>query len=167
VIEDFVNVGEGTVIHTAASLPTGMIAEVRIGSNTTIEANCTLYSCHIDADCFIGSNSVILEGARLEAGCQIAPNSVVPPGRLIPAGTLWSGNPVEYVKDLDIGEKMANYTYSYFMQNKGDEHATEFTQWSSNYLLRESNEEDMMIKPVGAYDKLDGKRYLEKKTYTF
>ena len=82
---NFTSVGDNTVIHTAASLPTGMPAKVYIGNNCTIGASCTLYSCYIEDDVMIGDRCVILEGARLEKGCQIAPGSVVPPGRLIPA----------------------------------------------------------------------------------
>ena len=82
---NFSSIGDGTVIHTAASLPTGMNSKVYIGYNVTVGSGCTLYSCHIDDDVMIGDECVILEGARLEKGCQIAPGSVVPPGRLIPA----------------------------------------------------------------------------------
>lgn len=122
------------MIATAATLPTGMNASVYVGRNVTIGANCSLYSCFIDDDVVIGDKSVILEGARLEKSCMLAPGSVVPPGRLIPAKQLWAGNPVEYVKDLDIGEVWANYTLSYVTVALGDVHRNEFTLWSSNYL---------------------------------
>ena len=68
----------------------------------------------------IGANSVIMEGARIESGAMVAPGTVVPPGRLIPANSLWAGNPCEYVKDLDIGEKWANYTLSYTHSHLAD-----------------------------------------------
>ena len=80
----FSSIGDNTVVHTAASLPTGMPAGCKIGDNVTIGARCTLYSCHIEEDVMIGDRVVILEGARVEKGAQIAPGSVVPPGRLIP-----------------------------------------------------------------------------------
>jgi len=67
------------------------------GNYVNIAPNCTIYSCSIDDDCYIGFKSIILEGSRLEKGCAIGPNSVVPPGRIIPGGQLWAGNPVEYV----------------------------------------------------------------------
>lgn len=89
-----------TVIHTAASLPTGTSAEVQIGFKCVIGPKCTLYSCVVEDQVHIGAGSVILEGARLEDGCMIAPGSVVPPGRLIPSKQLWAGNPVRYVRDL-------------------------------------------------------------------
>ena len=66
---NFTSIGDGTVIHTAASLPTGMSAKCYIGYNVTVGSNCTLYSCHIEDDVVIGDRCVILEGARLEKGC--------------------------------------------------------------------------------------------------
>lgn len=68
-IMNFASIGDNTVIHTAAALPTGMSAAVYIGHNVTVGNGCTLYSCHIDDDVVIGDKSVILEGARLEKGC--------------------------------------------------------------------------------------------------
>jgi carbonic anhydrase/acetyltransferase-like protein (isoleucine patch superfamily) len=42
-----------------------------------------------------------MEGSQLERGCVIAPNSTVPPGSRIPENTLWAGNPVQFVKNLE------------------------------------------------------------------
>jgi carbonic anhydrase/acetyltransferase-like protein (isoleucine patch superfamily) len=142
---NFSSIGDNSVVHTAASLPTGMSAKVYIGFNVTVGSNCTLYSCHIEDDVFIGDRSVILEGARIEKGAMLAPGSVVPPGRLIPAKQLWAGNPVEYVKDLDLGEVWSNYAYSYVTVALGDAHRNEFTMWPSNYLQRESTQEDVSL----------------------
>ena len=73
---------------------------------------------------------------------MLLPGSVVPPGRLIPAKQLWGGNPVEYIKDLDLGEIFANYSLSYFATILGDAHKNEFSVWPSNYLQLRSNKED-------------------------
>jgi carbonic anhydrase/acetyltransferase-like protein (isoleucine patch superfamily) len=127
-----------------------MSAAVYIGYNVSIGSHCTLYSCHIEDDVFIGDRCVILEGARIEKGAMLAPGSVVPPGRLIPAKQLWAGNPVEYVKDLDIGEAWANYTYSYVNVALGDAHRHEFTTWANNYLEKPSTQEDVEIKDTDA-----------------
>lgn len=134
----FTSVGEGTVIHTAASLPTGMPAKVFIGKNVTIGAGCTIYSAHIEDDVLVGDKSVVLEGARLEKGSQLLPGSVVPPGRLIPTKQLWGGNPVKFVKDLDVGEVWANYTKSYVNAALGTNHRLEYTTWNSAYLSKPS-----------------------------
>ena len=64
----FASIGENSVLHTAPSLPTGMLAKLHVGRNTTIGANCTLYSCHIVDDVVIGDGCVVLEGARIENG---------------------------------------------------------------------------------------------------
>ena len=142
---NFSSIGDNTVIHTAASLPTGMNSKVYIGYNVTIGSGCTLYSCHIDDDSFIGDKCVVLEGARIEKGAMLAPGSVVPPGRLIPAKQLWAGNPVEYVKDLNIGEVWANYSYSYINTALGAAHLAEFLPWPSNYLDKPSTKEDLEL----------------------
>ena len=159
-ISHFSSIGDNSVIHTAASLPTGMNAGVYIGQNVTVGSNCTLYSCHIQDDVFIGDRCVILEGARLEKGSMLAPGSVVPPGRLIPAKQLWAGNPVEYVKDLNVGEVWANYSYSYVNVTLGDAHKNEFTLWNSNYLLKEATKDDIEL----SEEDLDG-MYTTKNLY--
>lgn len=66
----------------------------------------------------------------------------MPPGRLIPAKQLWGGNPVSFIKDLNIGEVWANYTKSYVEVSLGDAHKNEFTMWNSAYLERESSASD-------------------------
>lgn len=141
-VDSFTSIGDGTVIHTAAALPTGMSAAVKIGRNCTIGRGCTLYSCHIEDDVMIGDRCVILEGARIEKGAQLAAGSVVPPGRLIPAKQLWGGNPVSFMKDLDVGEVWANYTKSYVEVSLADAHKNEFTLWNSAYLHRNSSSSD-------------------------
>ena len=141
-IHNFTSIGDNTVILTAAALPTGMPAKVYIGRNCVIGRGCTLYSCHIEDDVTIGDKCVILEGARIEKGAQIAPGSVIPPGRLIPTKQLWGGNPVQFIKDLNLGEVWSNYTKSYIEVALGDAHKNEFTLWNSAYLNRQSSSSD-------------------------
>jgi hypothetical protein len=108
----------------------------------TIHSDCSLSSCHIEDDVVIGAKSVIMEGAKLEKGAMVAPGSVVPPGRLIPANQLWAGNPVEYVKHLDIGELFTNYSLSFVNSFLGDMVKDTYTLWPSNYLLKQAQEDD-------------------------
>lgn len=112
-IGHFSSVGDGTTINTACALPHGLAASVNIGKNVTIEAHCSLYSCIIDDDVFIGRGTVVMQGARIERGAHILEGSVVPPGRLIPAGQVWGGNPAVFVRNLTQDEQVANYTRSY------------------------------------------------------
>lgn len=90
-----------------------MNSSMEIGFNTVIGSDCTLYSCHIGNDVVIGDKSVVLEGAKIENSAQLLAGSVVPPGRLIPTKQLWGGNPVSFIKDLNVAEVWANYTMSY------------------------------------------------------
>ena len=144
-IDCFTSIGDNCVVHTAAALPTGMSANVNIGRNCTIGNGCTLYSCHIEDDVVIGDKSVVLEGARIEKSAQLTPGSVVPPGRLIPTKQLWGGNPVVFIKDLDIGEVWANYTKSYVTSSLGMTAMNEFTTWNSAYMNRETTQEDAEV----------------------
>lgn len=166
-IGNFSSVGDNCVLHTAAALPTGMSAVLHIGNNCTIGAGSTLYSCHVEDDVVIGDKSVILEGARIEKSAQIAPGSVVPPGRLIPTKQLWGGNPVKFIKDLDIGEVWANYTKSYVNSALSDAVKNEFTPWNSAYIQREStltdvdpDENDLSSSTVSNYYRNSIKYYI-------
>ena len=60
-----VSIGDNCVLHTAASLPSGLPAELAIEGKTIIQSGCTLYSCWIGKNVFVGANSVILEGAKV------------------------------------------------------------------------------------------------------
>ena len=126
-----------------------MSARLHVGKNSTIGASCTLYSCHVGDDVVIGDKSVVLEGARIEDAAQLMPGSVVPPGRLIPAKQLWGGNPVSFIKDLNVAETWSNYTMSYVHHFLADVHKDEFSVWGNAYLQKESTYEDLEIEAEG------------------
>lgn len=65
----FSSIGENSSLNSNCSLPHGVSASITIGKNVRVEPGCSIYSCIIDDDCVIGSNSVIMQGARLERGC--------------------------------------------------------------------------------------------------
>ena len=67
----------------------------------------------------------------------------MPPGRLIPTKQLWGGNPVKFMKDLDVGESWANYTKSYVVSALGEGLKDEFTLWNSSYMDRVSYQDDV------------------------
>jgi gamma-carbonic anhydrase len=142
------SIGDNTVIQTVASLPSGLQAYVDIQSNVTINNDCTISSCTIEHDVVVGAKSVIWEGAKLEKGWMVAPGSVVPPGRLIPSNQLWAGNPVEYVKDLDMSEIFTNYSLSYVHSELSTMIKDSYTTFPSNYLLKESTKEDVDGKEI-------------------
>ena len=124
-IGSYTSIGDSTVINTFSTPPMGMPGSVNIGNHCIIQNNCTIHSCIIDDDVFIGSGSVIGEGVKIEKGAIIAPNSYIPPGRLIPGGQLWSGNPVKFVKDLSEAEIYSTYVQSYNLWNLAHKHLNE------------------------------------------
>ncbi|CAK64798.1 unnamed protein product (macronuclear) [Paramecium tetraurelia] len=135
-------IGERSVLHTAASLPNGMPAVLSIGNNVMVQNDCTLYSCTIGDNCFIGYRSIILEGAKLEDGAVLAPGTVVPPGRLIPSNQLWAGNPAQYVRDIEDKDLSQ---LSYVIGNQfaiAREHDYEYLPYNSAYLQKENSPED-------------------------
>ena len=144
-IGPYSSVGENSVLHTAPSLPNGMVARLTVGKNCIIGSDCTLYSCQIGDDVVIGEKSVVLEGAKIEDGAQIQAGSVVPPGRLIPTKQLWGGNPVQFIKDLNVAECWSNYSLSYVLHHLGETHKFEFSPWNAAYLEMPSTREDLEI----------------------
>jgi len=153
-VGNYSSIGDNTVIHTAAALPTGIPASVNIGIYVTIENGCSLYSCTIDDEVVVGFRSVILEGAQLERGCQIGPNSVVPPGRVIPAGQFWAGNPVEYVRDVTKPESSHALFRLENDLNCAYTHSYELMGYSNAYLTKSNKSSDQSpsrhdIKPEG------------------
>jgi len=52
----------------------------------------------IEDDVFIGTNSIILKGARIGKGSVIGAGSVV--NGEVPAGEIWAGNPVRFIKKV-------------------------------------------------------------------
>jgi carbonic anhydrase/acetyltransferase-like protein (isoleucine patch superfamily) len=125
-IGSYTSIGDSTVISSYSTPPMGVSASITIGNHVIIQHNCTIYSCIIDDEVFIGAGSVIGEGCKIEKGAIIAPNSFVPPGRLIPGGQLWSGNPVRFVKELSDKEMYSTYVQSYSMWNQAQTHLGDF-----------------------------------------
>lgn len=127
-VGSYSSIGDNTTVYTAGALPTGVPASVTIGNHVTIQSNCTIYSCIIDDDVFVGSGSVIGEGCKIEKGAVIAPNSFIPPGRLITGRNLWAGNPVKLVRELDEEESYSNYVQTLDIWNLAQKHMSNFKE---------------------------------------
>lgn len=97
-----------SISTTPAIHNSGRLAHMDIDSHCIIGPNCTLISCSLEENVFIGSNSVICEGAIIGKGSMIGPNSVVPPSRVIPAGQVWAGSPVRFIKEVERPDWVTN-----------------------------------------------------------
>ncbi|HEY9179174.1 MAG TPA: gamma carbonic anhydrase family protein [Candidatus Baltobacteraceae bacterium] len=117
-----VEVGEESSIWFGAVLR-GDNGPIRIGARTSIQDNCVLHvsehgqtivgddvtvghcavmeDCRIDAFALIGSNAVVLGGARVGERSLVAAGSVVGERAQIPPGVLAAGAPAKVKKPLD------------------------------------------------------------------
>jgi carbonic anhydrase/acetyltransferase-like protein (isoleucine patch superfamily) len=59
-IGHFSSIGENTSLNANCSLPHGLSSSIAIGKNVRIEPGCAIYSCIIDDDVVVGSNTVIM-----------------------------------------------------------------------------------------------------------
>lgn len=73
----------------------------------------------------------------------------MPPGRLIPTKQLWGGNPVQFIKDLNVAETWANYSMSYVHHHLSCVHLNEFSPYNSAYLDMPTYQEDVEIDIMG------------------
>ena len=134
-------IGDNCVLHTASSIPTGMPAGIEIEGPSVIMPGCTLYSCMLKKNTFIGSNSVVLEGAILEEGAIVDANSVVPPGRVVPAGQVWGGNPIKFIRYTHDRELLVLASYAEEMALKAEGNKHQFLPYNNAYLLKENDPE--------------------------
>jgi hypothetical protein len=106
-----------------------------------VSAGCTLYSCHMDDGCFIGANTVVLEGARLEEEAVVLPNSVVPPGRVVPSKQVWGGNPIRFVRfAMDREVTVTKYTIDTTI-DFGRTYKYQFLPFANSHLYKRSDPE--------------------------
>lgn len=111
-IGDQVNIQDGAVLHTLYEKST-----VEIADNVSIGHNACVHGAHIERDCLIGINAVILDHVHVGQGSIVGAGSVVLQGTTIEPHSLYAGTPAKRIKDVDplqakeMIEKIAkNYT---------------------------------------------------------
>ena len=139
VLDREINIGENSVLYTASNLPNGLPARLSIGKHCYIQPGCTLYSCELGKDVFVGYNTVIMEGSRIGDGVILDPNSVVPPGRIIPPMQHWGGNPIQYIRDVEDRDKHTTRMAAEGSVSKADAYTQNFMPFNNAYLLKENN----------------------------
>lgn len=117
-VGNYCYIGDNSNFLTWFSTPIGVPGSIYIGNHCIIEPGCSFGSCIIDENVFIGARSIISPGVKIERGAVIAPNSYIPPGRLITSNSLWAGNPVKLVRELQEEEVHSTFikSYDYWLQ---------------------------------------------------
>ncbi|PYT11606.1 MAG: gamma carbonic anhydrase family protein [Acidobacteria bacterium] len=121
-----VTIGEGSSVWPNASVR-GDVGPIRIGSQTSIQDNCTLHlddgfpltigdrvtvghsvtlhGCTVEDDSLIGIGAIILNGARIGKGSVVAAGALVPEKMEVPPSTLVMGVPAKPRRAVTAGEQ--------------------------------------------------------------
>ena len=97
-IGEAANIQDNVVVHTAANHP------AVIGPGVSIGHGAVVHGCTIEADCLIGMNSTVLNGAVIGEGSLVAAGSVVLEGTQIPPRSLVAGIPGRVRRELSSDE---------------------------------------------------------------
>jgi carbonic anhydrase/acetyltransferase-like protein (isoleucine patch superfamily) len=95
------NLQDGSVVHVNGPRKNGTAAmPTHIGDDITIGHMALIHASTLQARCFVGMRSVVLDLAVVETGAMVAAGAVVTPGKVVKAGELWSGVPARALRDL-------------------------------------------------------------------
>ena len=81
------SIQDGTVLHTTPEWPTDIGAECVVGHNAHLEG------CRVEDRCLVGSNSTVLNRARVGRGSVVGAGAVVTEDAEVPAGSTALGVP--------------------------------------------------------------------------
>jgi carbonic anhydrase/acetyltransferase-like protein (isoleucine patch superfamily) len=105
------------VTHDGPYTPGGHA--LMIGEECTIGHQVMLHGCRIGNGVLIGMGAIVLDGAVIEDEAMIGAGALVPPGKVIPSRTLWVGNPLKQLRDLDDkGVEGLHYSAQHYVRLK-------------------------------------------------
>lgn len=90
-----INIGSETSIQDNCTLHMDVGFPLTVGDRVTVGHSVTLHGCTIEDDALIGIGSTILNGARIGKGAVVAAGSLVPEGIQVPPATLVMGVPAK------------------------------------------------------------------------
>lgn len=97
VLNEGVNVQDGSIIHTDAGYPTELGRDVSVGHRVL------LHNCTIGAESLIGNGALILDRVKVGSHCVIGAGTLIPPDKTIPDGVVVMGSPFQIVRE--VGER--------------------------------------------------------------
>ncbi len=72
-----ITIGENTNIQDNCTVHTDYGHPANIGANVSIGHNAVVHGCHIEENCLVAINAVVLSGAHMETGSILAAGSVL------------------------------------------------------------------------------------------
>jgi len=140
------SIGDRAVLNTlpasVTTLESGFPPVCNVGHYVTVGAGSVLISCTIDDLVEIGERCTIMEGAIVETNVILEPGTVVPEYSRIPSGQRWSGNPAQYVEDLDDAGLDHIKAHAEKVHLTAKEHILEFLPIGNTYVHLEELEKE-------------------------
>ncbi len=124
-----ISIGAGANVQDNAVLHVSTGAQTIVGAHVTIGHGAFLEDCVIEERALIGSNAVVLNGARVGSRALVAAGSVVSSNARIPPAVVVAGAPAKVKKALDDatahwvdhgGPEYVELSRSYLHQGIGD-----------------------------------------------
>jgi carbonic anhydrase/acetyltransferase-like protein (isoleucine patch superfamily) len=120
------DIGKGVTLGTNSTIQErAVVTGSTIGEHAVVGVGANLSNCTLQDNTLVGVGASVQSGATLERGSVVAAGSVVGKNKVIPAGQLWSGNPVEYLRDLTEAEKKALLNSAQDLSILGSHHGLE------------------------------------------
>lgn len=138
-IAEGANIQDFTMIHVAFRTPTV------VGPWCSITHHVTLHGCHIGADCLIGINATIMDGAVIGANSIVAGHAFVKEGAVIPPNSIVMGSPASVTKERN--NQRANRMNGVIYKMNAEAYAAgDFRVWSRpEAMARAAAEVDKML----------------------
>jgi carbonic anhydrase/acetyltransferase-like protein (isoleucine patch superfamily) len=125
------------VINTVSELPTGLPANVVIGTNVSVGPAAVVTSSVLEDQVQIGAGAIVSEGCVVGKNSIVAAGAMLPAGTLIPANQFWAGHPATYQRDVSEEEVQALEAALALVKDVAREHAAEFLDHGFAYVEAE------------------------------
>jgi len=124
-----IEIGEGANVQDFVMVHIGFGSPTIIGPWCSITHHVTIHGCSIGADCLIGINATIMDGAVIGENSIIAGHAFVKEGAVIPPNSIVMGQPASVVRERN--SKRANRTNGVLYKMNAEAFATgDFRVWS-------------------------------------
>jgi carbonic anhydrase/acetyltransferase-like protein (isoleucine patch superfamily) len=121
----WVNVQDGTVIHTLTGVPLEIGDEVVIGHRAVVHCR------KVGRRVLIGIGAIVLDDCEIGDGAIIAAGAVLSPGTIVPPGKLVAGVPGKVVRDVTAEQaRYVEYALKNYARLNRDHAAGRYPNWN-------------------------------------
>lgn len=133
-IAEGANIQDFVMVHIAFKTP------AIVGPWSSITHHVTLHGCDIGADCLIGINATIMDGAVIGANSIVAGHAFVKEGTIVPPNSIVMGAPASVVRERN--NQRANRLNGVIYKMNAEAYAAgDFRVWSRPEVMKLAAEE--------------------------